>query len=129
MGRNLQRFADDAVAARTSKTLNGAAENAAGIPFGCFVAGTFIYTIDGLRSSEEIEPGDFVLARNDRTGDLEYREVARTFVGENQEILELELEDDGGQSEKIRSTVGRMSDGVGPCELSDIKGISANYAL
>jgi hypothetical protein len=73
--------------------------------FGCFVAGTLVETEDGLRPIEEIELGDYVLSRNERTGEFEYREVVRLFVRDNQQIVQVELEDAEGKSTSIGATV------------------------
>ncbi|MCP4624947.1 MAG: hypothetical protein GY850_15690, partial [bacterium] len=83
--------------------LNAAIEEATGV--GCFTAGTLIKTADGLRPIEEIEPGDFVLARDESTGQFEWREVVRTFVKHDQQILELEFENSEGKKEKINATI------------------------
>jgi hypothetical protein len=74
-------------------------------PFGCFVAGTLVETKEGLRPIEEIELGDYVLSRNERTGELEYREVVGLFVRDNQQIVHVELEDEEGNTTSIGATV------------------------
>ncbi|MFE9274935.1 polymorphic toxin-type HINT domain-containing protein [Paenibacillus glucanolyticus] len=45
----------------------------------CFAAGTMIETSDGLKAIEEIEVGDYVLAKSDETGNLAYKPVEETF--------------------------------------------------
>lgn len=47
--------------------------------FLCFAAGTKIETLDGMKAIEEIEVGDYVLAKSDETGDLAYKPVEETF--------------------------------------------------
>lgn len=46
----------------------------------CFVAGTQILTICGSKNIEDIQNGDYVLAQNQETGELAYKEVIQTFV-------------------------------------------------
>lgn len=47
---------------------------------GCFVAGTQIITMYGSKNIEDIQIGDYVLAENPETGEIDYKEVVRTFV-------------------------------------------------
>ncbi|WP_124330506.1 polymorphic toxin-type HINT domain-containing protein [Desulfonema ishimotonii] len=72
---------------------------------GCFVAGTPVRTIEGLRFIEDIEADDFVLARDTETGEFSWRKVVRTFVRDDQQIIELKLEGENGTKEKIGATV------------------------
>lgn len=46
----------------------------------CFVAGTQIITMNGSKNTEDIQIGDYVLAENPETGEIDYKEVVRTFV-------------------------------------------------
>lgn len=46
----------------------------------CFVAGTQIITRYGSKNIEDIQIGDYVLAENPETGEIDYKEVVRTFV-------------------------------------------------
>ena len=61
-------------------------------------------TPEGLSPIEEIKPGDLVLARDEKTGEIAYRQVKRTFVTADQRLYELELKDAGGKSEKFGVT-------------------------
>jgi hypothetical protein len=46
----------------------------------CFVAGTSIHTINGLRAIEVIKSGDLVWSRSQQTGEFAYRPVISTMV-------------------------------------------------
>ena len=48
-------------------------------PMNCFVAGTLVETSEGKKPVEDIEIGDKVLAKDDKTGDIEYKEVVDLF--------------------------------------------------
>ncbi|KTT11649.1 hypothetical protein NS2R_13105 [Pseudomonas oryzihabitans] len=55
---------------------------------GCFIKGTRVHTKDGLKPIEEIQVGDWVLSSpEDGSGSLEYKQVANTFVHEQQTIV------------------------------------------
>ena len=70
----------------------------------CFIAGTLVETEEGLRPIEEVEVGDFVLSRDEETGEIDLREVVRVFVTPDTPILELELENEDGEIEEIGTT-------------------------
>ena len=70
----------------------------------CFEAGTLVQTAEGLSPIEEIKPGDLVLARDEKTGEVAYRKVMRTFVTPDQQLYELEFKDASGKREKIGVT-------------------------
>ncbi len=46
----------------------------------CFAAGTQVHTPDGLKSIEQIQRGDFVLARDPLRGHQTFKPVVQTFV-------------------------------------------------
>jgi hypothetical protein len=46
----------------------------------CFVAGTPVWTKDGLRSIEKIKAGDYVMSRDEFSGQQCYKPVLQTFV-------------------------------------------------
>jgi RHS repeat-associated protein len=71
----------------------------------CFVAGTPVTEADGKHAIEDVKVGDLVWARNEDTGQVELRPVARTFVTPDSEVLEVTLESDDGMREPIRSTL------------------------
>ena len=47
---------------------------------GCFLAGTLISTINGLKPIEKIQPGDIVLSYNEQSKQNEYSEVLQTMI-------------------------------------------------
>lgn len=70
----------------------------------CFVAGTMVVTAGGLVAIENIQPGDVVLAANEETGEVAYKEVVRTFVNTTDEITHVTIENAEGEQETIDST-------------------------
>ena len=70
---------------------------------GCFIAGTLVTTRSGLKPIEEIKIGDYVLSRNEETGENSYKKITDTLVRSTQEICTIELENG-----KIRSTTGHL---------------------
>ena len=63
-----------------------------------------VHTTDGLRPIEEVEAGDFVLSRDEKTGEVALRKVLRTFITADQPVLELDLEDDDGNTGTLKVT-------------------------
>lgn len=55
----------------------------------CFTAGTTVLTEDGEKPIEEIEIGDKVLAKDDETGEMAYKEVEWLFQREVEETYNL----------------------------------------
>ncbi len=55
----------------------------------CFVAGTQVLTKGGPKNIEEIEPGDEVLSRDDRTGEQGYQKVVQVFVSQHATVYHL----------------------------------------
>jgi RHS repeat-associated protein len=80
------------------------AEGCAGGTCSCFVAGTPVWTTEGLRPIEHVKAGDWVLAQSDETGALAWREVARTFERSTKLVVSLALEDDMGAAERLEVT-------------------------
>lgn len=60
-------------------------------PPGCFLAGTLVLTNEGRKKIEDIEVGDKVLARNDKTGEQGYKKVVRLFRGEADRVVHLKI--------------------------------------
>jgi large repetitive protein len=59
----------------------------------CFVAGTEILTIDGIKNIEEIEVGDWVIADDPNTvGEIEYKQVLDTFVRHTDKLVDLYID-------------------------------------
>jgi uncharacterized protein YkvS len=67
----------------------------------CFAAGTLILTDQGLMPIESIKIGDTVAARDDETGETQYRKVTALFENEESAVVDLTLVDDLGIREKI----------------------------
>ena len=57
----------------------------------CFVAGTLVATIDGLRAIEEIKPGDVVLSADEDTLKIGYKPVLETYVREVDTLVHLTI--------------------------------------
>ena len=70
---------------------------------GCFIAGTLVTTRSGFKPIEEIKIGDYVLSRNEETGENSYKKVTDILVRSTQEICTIELE-----TGKIKSTTGHL---------------------
>ncbi|HEU4404594.1 MAG TPA: toxin TcdB middle/N-terminal domain-containing protein [Polyangiaceae bacterium] len=83
------------------RTLGSAAGKAmeqgcAGGTCSCFVAGTLVWTAGGLRPIEQVRVGDVVLARNEETDALAWRDVTRTFERVAESVIALTLRDEAG---------------------------------
>ena len=70
----------------------------------CFVAGTAVVTSVGLVAIEHIKPGDMVLAANEETGEIAYKEVVQTFTNISNEITHVTVTTEDGQTETIDAT-------------------------
>ena len=70
---------------------------------GCFIAGTLVTIRSGFKPIEEIVIGDYVLSRNEETGEDSYKKVIDTLVRSTQEICTIELENGN-----IKSTIGHL---------------------
>ena len=68
----------------------------------CFVGGTLVETVSGLRRIEEIDVGDIVWSRDDGTGEEGWKPVVQTFITPDQVVFDLDLvEADGDEQELI----------------------------
>lgn len=72
----------------------------------CFTAGTLVLTAEGLVAIETIKVGDRVLAYNEETGEIAYKDVLNTFVNSTDELTKLTVETEDGELETIESTPG-----------------------
>lgn len=70
----------------------------------CFVAGTLIETIDGLKAIETIEQGDLVWSRHEETLEYGYRPVVDTVSFDDKEIYEIVVRDNHGKIETYQTT-------------------------
>ncbi len=70
----------------------------------CFVAGTPVATTDGSRPIEQIRVGDWVLARDEASGEVAPSRVTRTFVTRNMAVIDVRIREAPGGD--IRATAG-----------------------
>ena len=66
----------------------------------CFVAGTLVATIDGLRAIEEIKPGDMVYCADENTLEFGIKPVVETYIRETSHLVHITV-----NGEEIVSTV------------------------
>ncbi len=59
--------------------------------FVCFVAGTPVLAESGQKAIEDIAPGDYVWATNEKTGETSLKEVVRVFVNETNELIHVTI--------------------------------------
>ena len=70
----------------------------------CFVAGTLIETIDGLKAIENIKQGDLIWSRHEETLEYGYRPVVNTGSFDDKDIYEVIVRDDYGKLETYQTT-------------------------
>lgn len=74
----------------------------------CFVAGTMVHTLEGLKPIEQLVKGDLVLTRSEFAGSddrsVAYRPVVGTIVTQPVELVHLEVTADDGRTETISTT-------------------------
>ncbi len=70
----------------------------------CFVEGTLVTTDAGTKKIEDIKEGEFVLSRNDKTGEETFKPVLQTIVTKNQNVLKLSLTRNDTITEEFRVT-------------------------
>jgi len=85
-----------------AQSLGNAARRAA--PKLCFAAETVVETERGLIPIEEVEVGVRVWARDDETGEEEWKPITEVFITPNRELLELTFEADNGYAQFLRLT-------------------------
>lgn len=80
----------------------------------CFVAGTPVWTSEGLKPIEEIEAGEEVLSWNQVTQELEFKPVLKTTRNRAEELVTIAVD---GEPEPINTTPGHpfyvRGDGTG----------------
>ncbi len=59
----------------------------------CFVAGTLVHTIDGLKNIEDITIGDVVSSKSDITGEVAFKKVKSTFIRQTEAIYKVSFAD------------------------------------
>ena len=62
---------------------------------GCFIAGTLVTTRSGFKPIEEIKIGDYVLSRNEETGEMQIWSRSEAFFKKNMETLLREYNNSG----------------------------------
>ena len=70
---------------------------------GCFMAGTLVNTKEGLKPIQEVNIGEYVLSRNEESGETSYKKVTDTLIRSTYNICTIELENG-----KIKSTTGHL---------------------
>lgn len=53
----------------------------------CFVAGTQVVTKDGTKNIEDVRPGDYVLSRDEETGEQGFKRVLTTYRSTTQKLV------------------------------------------
>lgn len=71
---------------------------------GCFVAGTLVWTDNGLVPIEEIRVGDRVLSQSEDNGGRIYKRVSKTFFLENKKIIFLKIKNSEAEEVDILVT-------------------------
>ena len=67
------------------------------------MAGTLVTTKEGLKPIEEVKIGEYVLSRNEESGETSYKKVTDTLIRSTYNICTIELENG-----KIKSTTGHL---------------------
>ena len=57
----------------------------------CFIAGTAVATVEGIKAIENIKSGDYVLSKNTDTGEIAFKKVVQTFVRESDELIHIHV--------------------------------------
>ena len=70
---------------------------------GCFMAGTLVTTKEGLKPIEEVKIGEYVMSRNEESGETSYKKVTDTLIRSTYNICTIELENG-----KSKSTTGHL---------------------
>ena len=69
-----------------------------------FAPGTLVLTKEGLKAIEEVKAGDYVLARDDQTGEQSWKRVVLAYNSLHDDALAVTLIDESGQEEEIVTT-------------------------
>jgi Pretoxin HINT domain len=70
----------------------------------CFLPGTLIHTQQGTKPIEQIEPGDWVAARNQYSKQSQWRSVLQVFASQDKEIVRVQVQHADGMRETISAT-------------------------
>ena len=105
------KTASEAVAIVAREGIEEAIQSATGLPIPiklkggeCFAAGTLVITSSGLMPIEDIEVGDFVLSRDETTGEVTYKDVLEIYITPNMPIMKVDFEDEDGKIESLKVT-------------------------
>lgn len=60
----------------------------------CFVAGTMVLTVTGLRAIETIKAGEKVIATNPKTNQTEEKTVVETYINQTECIVHLRIKNE-----------------------------------
>ncbi len=93
------------IAAKADDGADAARAGRMGTRICSFTAGTQVQMCDGsTKSIEQVEEGDYVLARDEKTGAIESRPAVAPYANPDRAIIELELTDADGHTELIETT-------------------------
>jgi len=89
----------------------------------CFVAGTKVHTKDGLKNIEDIQVGDLVLSKDEKTGKIDYKKVKQLFRNKDKQIYNLTIINQDGKIDTIGTTDEHpfWVDGKGWVNAKDLK--------
>jgi hypothetical protein len=71
---------------------------------GCFAAGTVVWTMTGLVPIQQIKPGDYVVARDEHTGMVQFAEVEAIIETPAAALLDVAVRHHDGTVEVIHTT-------------------------
>ncbi|SFX09992.1 intein C-terminal splicing region/intein N-terminal splicing region/RHS repeat-associated core domain-containing protein [Thermoactinomyces sp. DSM 45891] len=117
VGRSAGKYIDKATAS-IAGFFTGKSSTPTPKPISCFTAGTLIATSVGEKPIEEIQIGDKVLAKDEKTGNLDYKKVVHLFEREVDEIYEVYVSD-----QKIETTAEHpfWVEGKGWTKVKDLR--------
>ncbi len=99
----------------------------------CFVAGTPIHTLEGLKNIEAIGPGDLVLTRAEADGTTRtapvYKPVLQTFVTHPDALYHVTLTTDAGETETLSTTAGHPFYVLGKSAFVEAQDLNAGDKL
>jgi len=71
---------------------------------GCFTPATLVWTMTGLVPIDQVKIGDYVVARDDQTGLVQFAPVEATMVTPGAALVEVTVEHSDGRLEVIQTT-------------------------
>jgi hypothetical protein len=97
-------------------------------PPNCFVAGTLIHTVDGLKPIETFVGGEQVFSRDEFSQEPGLRPVVATVASENQPIHEVVIVDAQGRAETLQTTAEHPFWVTNVAGVADDKGLGVSHA-